>query len=103
MTDASKNPTSPTPNIETAHLELEVVILDEVLNQLARHLDDGRPDDGRPPPLALGGPGGVVCSIYIVPHTVYCVHCRVVTQSQIQLGTDSEKKFLLFWLDNPLN
>ena len=52
-----KSPTSPTPNIETAHLELEVVILDEVLNQLARHLDDGRPDDGRPPPLALGGPG----------------------------------------------
>ena len=52
-----KLPTSPTPNIETAHLELEVVILDEVLNQLARHLDDGRPDDGRPPPLALGGPG----------------------------------------------
>ena len=58
-----KSPTSPTPNIETAHLELEVVILDEVLNQLARHLDDGRPDDGRLPPLALRGPGGVVCSM----------------------------------------
>ena len=29
-----KKTTSPTPIIETAHLELEVVILDEVLNQL---------------------------------------------------------------------
>ena len=69
-----KSPTSPTPNIETAHLELEVVILDEVLNQLARHLDNGRPDDGRPPPLALGGPGGVVCTLYLAPYTLYRVH-----------------------------
>ena len=32
---SKKKTTSPTPIIETAHLELEVVILDEVLNQLA--------------------------------------------------------------------
>ena len=67
-----KSPTSPTPNIETAHLELEVVILDEVLNQLARHLDNGRP-----PPIGLGGPGGVVCTLYLAPYTLYRVHCTV--------------------------
>ena len=45
-----KSTESSTQNIEAAHLELEVVVFDEVLDRLvAGHLGDGCPADGRPP------------------------------------------------------